>query len=47
MTVQLQKIIRDLWIYRLRTGLSILAITVGLTLFGANWYGSRYAKDII
>lgn len=34
MWVQLQKIIRDLWIYRMRTGLSILAICVGLVIFG-------------
>ena len=34
MTVQLHKIIRDLWIYRLRTGLSIFAICVGLVVFG-------------
>ena len=34
MSVQLQKIIRDLWIYRMRTGLSIFAICVGLVVFG-------------
>jgi ABC-type lipoprotein release transport system permease subunit len=32
--VQLHKIIRDLWIYRMRTGLSIFAICVGLVAFG-------------
>lgn len=34
MSIQLQKIIRDLWIYRMRTGLSIFAICVGLVVFG-------------
>jgi ABC-type antimicrobial peptide transport system permease subunit len=34
MRVQLQKIIRDLWIYKFRTVLSVFAICVGLVIFG-------------
>jgi len=34
MNVQFQKIYRDLWLYRLRTGLSIFTICVGLVVFG-------------
>lgn len=34
MNVQRQKIYRDLWLYRLRTGLSIFTICVGLVVFG-------------
>lgn len=43
MIVQLHKILRDLWIYRLRTGLSIFAICVGLVVFG----GIATALDLL